>query len=98
MSVVRLSVHKNQRDRRRAKEVRDRATRAIQDAQASFGTKLAGFALIAWDEGGASFAAWHNRPKNSGSMADFIRGEINKHIIVDAAEDRIKGPPPDDDA
>lgn len=58
MSVVKLSVHKNHKDRRRARALRNDVRASTRQAQEEFGHAWAGFALVVWSENGQTIASW----------------------------------------
>lgn len=45
-----LTVHKNTRDRRRAREIKHGAVSFVRDVHSMWGRKLAGYALVLFDE------------------------------------------------
>ncbi len=56
---VSLSVHKNSRARRHAKDLRDEIRLCVKDAQQEFGTEWYGYALVTWSESGRALADWN---------------------------------------
>lgn len=56
---VSLAVHKSQKQRRRAKEIRDNLLCAISDAQEEFGIDFTGYALISWGSDGKTLSFWN---------------------------------------
>lgn len=55
---ISLSVHKNQRARRHAKEMRDDIRLGVEIAQRDFGTDWRGYVLVMWDDQGSSMTNW----------------------------------------
>lgn len=71
-----LTVHRNTRDRRRAKEVRKRLTQDAKDIRQLEG--ISGYAIVAWNSDCSSRCAWESTPP---VMPGLVVPEFSKKIL-----------------
>ncbi len=77
--LVSLSLHKTNRQRRRAKCVCKDIGRLVHEAQGEFGTDIAGYALVIWTEEGEALADWLNSaPLKGYPVEDFARHMLSR--------------------
>lgn len=87
MSVVRLSIHKNTRDRRHAKAIKQEINLCIRDAQETFGTDLHGYALVTWDKEGTAMAHWNGiAPLGACPIEEYTKNIITRVKAVKDAQ------------
>jgi hypothetical protein len=76
---VSLSVHKNSRARRHAKDLRDEINLCVADAQQAFGTQWCGYALVTWDENGSALANWNGvKPLAGCPIEEYLKNIIGR--------------------
>lgn len=98
MTVTKLTVHKNQQDRRRAKDIAGNIRAVLREAQVVMGTGISGYAMVIWDENAQSLAYWAGTDTlHPCPIADYMANTIRKTQGQVYADEAV-GPPPDEDA
>jgi hypothetical protein len=84
--VVRLTLIRNERDHKQAKEIRAKMGDSIKSARAHLGDGLIGYGMVAWDKEGKTVTTVVNRPKSPLGRAilpRFVKDKLEQHITED---------------
>lgn len=85
---IKLSVVKNEREIKRAREIRGMLHRRVGECAGDFGQDIAGYALVMWGrDGRSSSVVLSGAPIKSRMVPEFARDALNQHIAVDLAAD-----------
>ena len=84
MSVVKLSVHKNNKDQKSKKDLR---IAAVQDVKTCVKPKdVAGYLILTWSEDRSANICWNIRGKSAVRVEDlpkFLKSQIKRKIYRD---------------
>ena len=72
----------------RARRVREKARRALEECEASLGDRLSGFALVAWGRRGAPVTAYMTTegPIHPLLVPSYVANALDRHITQDVTE------------
>ena len=93
---VSLSVHRNTRDQRRRHQVSNNLVEFARDM--AHRKEIDGFAIVTWDEGLGTNAAWICGKLPESCVPEFVKVSIQRRTGMNDAHNEIYGPPPDDTA
>ncbi len=81
--VVSLSVHKNTRAQRRAKELARGLRDTVAQTQETFGRDFAGYCVVAWNKDGAARTFWDGIGALGGCpMPEYVHHILNRRYGI----------------
>lgn len=85
-----LSVHRNTREQRKRKLVRNSMKRAVAETHKDISPT--GYALVAWDNDHHACAYWECGNVPTSVLTEFVSGTLRRRIAMIDAENILTGP------
>lgn len=96
--VVKLSVFKNERAAKEARNIRSRLGHSIGTIKSHLGADLAGYGMVAWDREGKTVSSIVMRacsPIAKSLLPTFVKDKLEQHLTEDFTIDSLTAPEPD---